>query len=141
MSASPRGILLDTSVASHILRETPEADACRPHVEGRTAALSFQTVGELWFWAEKNSWGELKRQKLEAFVRRCAVLIADEATARAWAELRATAEASGKSKSVQDLWIAATAKRHDLPLLAEDSDFFSALSITAVRPSDPPVDA
>lgn len=136
MTAAP-AILLDTSVASHILKETAEGEACRPHVEGRVAALSFQTVGEMWFWAERRSWGGPKRERLEHFISRCAVLVADEVTARAWAQLRATAEASGRSKSVQDLWIAATAKRHDLPLLTVDGDFFSALSITAIRPSDP----
>lgn len=61
------------------------------------------------------------------------VLACDEATVRAWAELRARAEEQGLSKQTTDLWIAATAKRHGLPLLTRDSDFFTALDIAVIE--------
>lgn len=121
---------------SYLLRDSPEAQACRRHIENRIAALSFQTVAELWHWALKNQWGEEKRRVLDNLVRRFVVLTADEATARAWAELKVVAEVAGRSKSAEDLWIAATAKRHDLPLLTNDDGFFTALDIAVVKPSD-----
>lgn len=123
---------------SYFLRGSTEAEACKPHVENRIAALSFQTVAELWFGALKKNWGGEKRRALDNLVRRFVVLVADEATAKAWANLRVEAEAAGKPKSIEDLWIAATAKRHNLPLLTNDGGFFSGLGITALKPADPP---
>ena len=72
-------------------------------------------------------------------IRRFVVLTADEATAKAWAELKTQAESAGLSKDTADLWIAATAKRHGLPLLTNDAAFFLALDVSAVRPGDPPL--
>jgi predicted nucleic acid-binding protein len=132
-------IVLDTNIVSYLLGNTPRAAACKPHVEHRVAAISFQTVAELWYGAEHRRWGPSRRAALDHAIRRFVVLTADEATSRAWAEQRVEAERAGKAKEAEDLWIAATAKRHDLPLLSEDSDFFSALSIRAVRPTDPPI--
>jgi len=137
-SESP-SIVLDTNIVSYLLNDTPRAAACKPHVENRVAALSFQTVAELWYGAEHDGWGERRRAALDHAIRRFVILTADEATSRLWAELRVEAERAGKSKEAEDLWIAATAKRHDLPLLTDGSDFFSALSIRAVRRTDPPV--
>jgi predicted nucleic acid-binding protein len=65
------------------------------------------------------------------------VLSVDEATVRIWAELRASSEASGFTKQVADLWIAATAKRHGLPLLTNDRGFLTALEIEVIRPTLP----
>ncbi len=50
-------VLLDTSVVS-LLHPKKKNDPLRahykPHMQGQTLALSFQTVAELWLWAEKN---------------------------------------------------------------------------------------
>ena len=132
-------IVLDTNIVSYLLKDSTKTAACKAHVEHRVAALSFQTVAELWYGAERSEWGEPRRAALDHLIRRFVILTADEATSRLWAELRVEAERAGKSKEAEDLWIAATAKRHDLPLLTDDSDFFSALSVRAVRPTDPPV--
>jgi tRNA(fMet)-specific endonuclease VapC len=131
-------IVLDTNIFSYLLNDSPRAAACKPHVEHRVAAISFQTVAELWYGAEHDGWGEPRRAALDQAIRRFVVLSSDEATSRMWALLRVEAERAGKAKEPEDLWIAATAKRHDLPLLTDDSDFFSALSIRAMRPTDPP---
>lgn len=36
------------------------AGLCARHLEGRVAAISFQSVGELWYGAIKAGWGERK---------------------------------------------------------------------------------
>lgn len=114
------------------------ASLCVRHLEGRVASISFQSVGELWYGALKDGWGERKRRILDDRIRRFVILAYDEATVRAWAELKARAEQAGISKGAADLWVAATAKRHDLPLLTNDRDFLGALDIAVVRPEDPP---
>lgn len=62
------------------------------------------------------------------------VLSVDQAMVRIWAELRAASEASGFTKQVADLWIAATAKRHDLSLLTNDRGFLTALEVRVIQP-------
>lgn len=47
----------------------------------------------------------------------------DEAVARAWAQMRAYVHASGQKVSVNDMWIAATAAAHEIPVLTQDGDF------------------
>lgn len=125
-------------IFSHLFRASERARVFAPHLEKRIVAVSFQTVGELWYGAIKADWPGRKRQQLDERIRQHVVLACDEATVRAWAELRAEAEAQGLPKQSTDLWIAATARRHDLPLLTEDAGFFQGLRIRVVRAQDDP---
>lgn len=115
------------------------ARLCGRHLEGRVAAISFQSVGELWYGAIKDGWGERKTRALGDRIGRFVVLAYDEATVRAWAELKAQADEAGLPKNAADLWIAATARRHELPLLTNDRGFLDALDITVLKPEDPPI--
>lgn len=124
-------------VFSDLFRGAASAALYAPHLNNRVAALSFQSVGELWYGAIKGGWGRAKRDELEERIRRFVVLACDEATVRAWAELKAQADSKGLVKETADLWIATTAKRHDLPLLTRDTAFFTALAIDVLRPEDP----
>ena len=123
---------------SYLMRGGELAALCARHLEGRIAALSFQSVGELWYGAIKNGWGERHKRALDDAIRRFVVLAYDEATVRAWAELKAQAEAGGQPKDAADLWVAAAAKRHRLPLLTNDRDLLRGLDIVVLRPEDPP---
>jgi len=114
------------------------ATMCARHLEGRIAGISFQSVGELWYGAIRDGWGDRKTRFLDERIGQFVVLAYDEATVRAWAELKAQAERAGLSKNTADLWVAATAKRHELPLLTNDRDFLRALDITVIKPEDPP---
>ena len=117
---------------SYILGGRPEAQSCAPHLDGRIAALSFQSLGELWHGAIKDGWGDTKRRRLDDLIRRFVILSPDEETVRSWAELRAKSESAGLTKATADLWIAATAKRHSLPLLTGDRGFLSGLDIEVI---------
>ena len=46
---------------------------------------------------------------------------------RAWAQMRAYLAASGRRVNANDLWIAATAAAHEIPVVTQDGDF-AALS-------------
>jgi predicted nucleic acid-binding protein len=116
----------------YLLQGGQMAARCAPHIEGQVIALSFQSLGELWYGALKRPLSHPTNQALDNLVRRLVVLGFDEATVRAWAELRRDAERQGLTKQVADLWIAATAKRHDLPLLTNDSGLFRGLSISVI---------
>ena len=51
------------------------------------------------------------------------VLPIDEAVAASWAMLRVHLAESGCRLSVNDLWIAATALTHQIPVVTQDDDF------------------
>jgi tRNA(fMet)-specific endonuclease VapC len=119
-------ILLDTTVASFLspFKEiTPERQYYRGHITGNTLALSFQSVAELWKWAEKNSWGQAKRNQLEQFIKRFVIIPYDNRLAQMWAHLSVQCEKQGKSLGSGDCWIAATAVAHGISLLAHDRHF------------------
>lgn len=44
---------------------------------------------------------------------------------RVWAGMRAYLAASGRSVKVNDLWIAATAAAHGMPVITQDRDFYA----------------
>lgn len=121
-------VLLDTSVAS-LLHPKKKSDALRakyePHMRGQTLALSFQTVAELWDWAEANKWGEKTRSGLDAFVRRFLVIPYDYELAKVWARVMALSRKTGRRFEAGDCWIAATAVHRKIPLLAHDAHFLA----------------
>lgn len=50
-------VIVDTDVFSFAFRGDDRADVFREVLEGKLLAVSFTTVGELWYGAEKKSWG------------------------------------------------------------------------------------
>lgn len=119
-------VLLDTSVASLLLpqrRARPERALYDADLRGQTLALSFQSVAELWKLAEKNSWSEPRKSRLEAFVQRFLVIPFDHELTRVWARIAAHEERLGRPMDSADLWIAATAVHRSLTLYTHDSDF------------------
>jgi predicted nucleic acid-binding protein len=115
-----RGVL-DTSV--FIASETGrQLDAARLPLE---SAISAVTVGELHV-------GVLAAGDLDIRARRLATLEAiseiellpiDAAVAASWALLRVHLAETGRRLNVNDLWIAATALAHGVPVVTQDDDF------------------
>jgi tRNA(fMet)-specific endonuclease VapC len=66
-------VLLDTTVAS-LLHPKKKRSTLRakyePHMQGQILAVSFQSVAELWSWAEENKWGSKQRDGLTIFLQR-----------------------------------------------------------------------
>lgn len=118
---APQRGLLDTSV--FIASETGrplDADALPEKM-----AISPITVGELHA-------GVLAAEDLDVRARRLATLESiadieqlpiDEAVARSWALLRVHLAKSKRQLNVNDLWIAATALAHGIPVVTQDDDF------------------
>jgi tRNA(fMet)-specific endonuclease VapC len=126
-------VLLDTNVASflHPKRRSspqrkaysPQRKAYSPDLAGHTLALSFQSVGELFYWAEQNNWGPAQRAALDRLLSRFVIIPYDIELARAWARVMTHAKAIGRRLDAGDAWIAATALRHQLRLITHDADF------------------
>jgi len=92
-------------------------------LRGKFGFISFITVAELLFWAEKRQWGQTKREALDIKIRSFGILDPTRDTADFWAHTRTECEASGKILQPHDLWIAASALEHELPLVSADIAF------------------
>ncbi|HTA16092.1 MAG TPA: type II toxin-antitoxin system VapC family toxin [Solirubrobacteraceae bacterium] len=120
MTAIDRG-LLDTSV--FIAGETSRSlDVGRLPSQ---SAVSAVTIAEL-------QAGVLAARDLETRARRLAtleavadieLLVVDGTVAASWALLRVHLAESGRRLNVNDLWIAATALAHEVPVVTQDDDF------------------
>ena len=113
--------LLDTSV--FIAGESGRTldESLLPH-EG---AISPVTVAELHVGvlAAKDVNIRARRLKTLETIADVEILPIDNAVAGAWALLRIHLAEAGRRLNVNDLWIAATALAHDLPVVTQDDDF------------------
>ncbi len=132
------GILVDTNVVSYVMRGGPLGRAYAPCLRGNLVAVSFITVGELYYGAEKAEWGEQKRLQLESVLKRFVVIPYDHQVAKLYGRLVAQRERIGKPISVADAWIAACALRHGVALVthnARDFDLIPDLQVITIDPS------
>jgi Predicted nucleic acid-binding protein, contains PIN domain len=60
---------------------------------------------------------------------RLTVLEADETAAGHWALLRSRLRETGQRVNVNDLWIAAIALAHELPIVTQDADFDALIDL------------
>ena len=118
-------VLLDTTVAS-LLHPKKNDNALRTkyesNMEGQVLAVSFQSVAELWSWAEENNWGTTLRAGLEIFLQKFLVIPYDSELAKKWALLSTHCKRIGRRLESGDAWIAATAAHYKLTLLTHDLD-------------------
>jgi predicted nucleic acid-binding protein len=108
-------VVLDTDVASHILRRRLTGRLAG-WLAGADLCLTFVTVGELWKWAELRSWSLPARSELVTFLHSVVVLPYGESVARRWGVMAAAAERRGRTVPVNDSWIAACCLARELPL-------------------------
>lgn len=132
-SVPPAVVVVDTSVISTELDERLRSRrlAYEPHLTGRSLLLSFQTVAELHYGALRASWGELRMRRLQRLLAEDTRPVeSDPGMAAVAARLRVGCErighALGAKEHEGDRWVAATAIRLGLPLVAHDGIFFDA---------------
>lgn len=113
--------LLDTSVLIAIESGRP----LRPEAIPGTVAISVVTKAELrvGIFAAENI--ETRDRRLATFelANRIVSFPVDDAVSRAWAQMRAYVRASKQKVRINDMWIAATAAAHEIPVVTQDADF------------------
>lgn len=125
-------IILDTNIVSYLMKDHPLARVYEPHVKGKLLAIAFITVGEMYFGAENNNWGEKKRKNLETQLRNFVVIPYDHEIARCYGRLMAERTRSGRPIAPNDAWIAACAARHAVPLVTHNAKDFEGITSVAV---------
>ena len=120
-SKRPSVGLIDTSVLVAVEKSRPLREEALPE----RSTVSIVTVAEL-------RAGVLAAPDIESRDRRMTtlegvagitILPVEARAARAWAAMRAYLVASERRVGANDLWIAATAAAHGMPVLTQDGDF------------------
>ncbi|MCY4409089.1 MAG: type II toxin-antitoxin system VapC family toxin [Caldilineaceae bacterium] len=129
-------LILDTNIVSYLMKGGPLGRAYQPHVQNHLLAISFITVGELYFGAEKGNWGKSRRNELEAIIRRFVIIPYDHEVARCYGRLVAERQRAGRPIAPNDAWIAACTVRHAVPLVTHNpKDFQGITSLQVVSES------
>ena len=121
-------LLVDTDVFSFIFRGDPRAERYRPHVEGNLAALSFQTVAELYQGALQAGWGERRRNLLREEIARYLTIPFNMEMVEHWARVRSSRRAAGRAVGAADAWIAATALWAQCPVVTHNPRDFEGIA-------------
>jgi tRNA(fMet)-specific endonuclease VapC len=91
------------------------------------------TVAELFQWAAVRGWGAQRIAHLEQTLAAYLIVPVDIEMCRMWGKLRAERQATGRSMSPQDAWVATTALRHSLPLVTHNASDYQGISTLDLR--------
>lgn len=116
----PRG-LLDTSVIIAVEAGRP-IDYARLPLQHAITSIS---IGELHYGvhAAADTDTRAKRMSTLQSIAGLSVLSADTVAAEQWGRIRYRLREEGRKINVNDLWIAAIALAHNLPVVTQDRDF------------------
>jgi len=126
--ASPTHYLLDTNILVHLIRGHRMAQYVQARyglntmlAEGLVSVISF---GEVRSFALQRSWGTDMIARMQALLDRFEPLdIHHPILIEAYADIDAASHQLGHKMGKNDVWLAATARVLQLPLLTTDSDF------------------
>jgi len=113
-------VLVDTDVVSFVFKNHPLASRYLPDLMGRTLAISFMTLAELYRWALQSAWGMSRWKQLEAYLDQFVILPYSKRLCSQWAEVMVVAQANGYRIDCADAWIAASALLYQAPLLTHN---------------------
>jgi len=131
----PETVILDTNIVSYLMKGHDCARAYRRHLEGKTLAVSFMTVAELYEGAYRAHWGSTRLERLEAEIGNYLVIPYSPRTCRAWGQIRAARKP--RTIAVDDAWIAATAVAHECPLVTHNpKDFTGIAGLSVITEQD-----
>lgn len=136
-------VLLDTNVASFIFARDfdsatraktkgLQADLYDADIGRSTRLISFQTVAEMLLGARLAGWGAARRASLRRFLSQCGVVALDRQLVDAWVDVMEAASKAGLSLSTGDAWVAASARRRGVKLVAHDRDLASLNGVASL---------
>lgn len=135
-----RGILADTNVLSELAKPSPNASVVGFIASCRNMYVSVITVHEVMFGLQQMPQGA-RRQHITRLMQDYIaaygadhMLPIDEAPARIAAQMRAQAAQTGRTLTMADAFIAATAQAHGLTLATRNVRDFYGLDVLLINP-------
>src|SRR5438552_2277456 len=115
--------LMDTDVASYMLKGHSLAPRYRRHLQGHDLAVSFMTVAELHEWGFRARWGKTRFRQLQALLSGLDMIPSSADLEWRWGAVRF--ERRHRPIGVADAWIAATALVHGYDLVTHNAADFT----------------
>jgi len=116
------GSLIDTNVIVKILRGDTEALAFLDNLAD-DIYISVIVIGELLYGANKSVKTEQNKNAIREKIELFEILPIDAETAEEYGKIKIELATAGYTLPENDLWIAATARRHGLSLVTFDNHF------------------
>ena len=123
-------VLLDTSAVVGVF--TGDGTARRIVEVANRAFMSTVTSGELYYGAERSSRRDAHLHQVHEFLSEVRVVSADRRTAHEYGTIKQALRRKGRPLPDNDLWIAAVARRHQLPLATRDNHFHEIEGIALI---------
>ena len=120
MTRIPGKVLLDTNI---IIAFFSGEKAVTQHIARSEIFVSSTVLGELHFGAHKSTQAASNEMRIEEFASSALVLSCDAETARHYGQIKDRLRLKGRPIPENDIWIAASAMQHDLPLATRDDHF------------------
>jgi len=123
-------VILDTNALSEYLKGQGAVVAIvsrQPQV-----FLPVIVLGEYRYGLVYSQWRTVLSDQLDEYERLFGILNIDAITARQYAMVRSELRDRGRPIPVNDVWIAALARQHTLPILSRDTHFDEAVGIQRI---------
>jgi predicted nucleic acid-binding protein len=114
-------VILDTNAVSALLAGNAGLAAVLGPVPRHH--LPVIVLGEYRYGLLRSSHREKLEALLETLIRESIVLFVDEATTKAYAQVRDELRQAGRPIPENDIWIAALARQHSQPVVSQDGHF------------------
>lgn len=101
-------------------------------VDAEQLCIPVPALAEFLFGIHKSRFRERMTAWLDEAIASITILPADEHTARCYAGIRLQLETAGTPIPMNDLWIAAIARQHKLPVLSRDTHFDKVPNLTRI---------
>ena len=115
-------LALDSSVIIYHMRAADTAIAAQLKAASELY-VPLTVLGEILYGIERSGNDPRATEQWRNFEQNAVLLRPDEATASAYATIKHHLKTKGKTIPDNDMWIAATAKSHQLPLFCRDYHF------------------
>jgi len=123
-------VLVDTNVVVAYFRGDK---ALQPRFAGlRPVYLPWVVLGELHFGAQRAQRRQEQLAHIHDLLTYAVVLFADQETTEVYGQVKAELAQLGKPIPDNDIWIAATARQLDLPLVTRDAHFAAVPRLTTL---------
>lgn len=121
-------VLLDTNIVSGHLRHP------NPHLEqAEVLFLPLIVLGELYYGAYKSAQQEKILHRIRPLLQIVVLLSPTETTAKHYGQIKSELANAGTPLPHNDVWIAALAREHRLPVATRDRHFDQVQNLTVLR--------